>query len=384
MARRRVRAIDPSVQEQLLHEAATLQNKWRPHVEPFFAGFTRSEQQEHALHYVTGLLSSLTYKTTETIATLFNQPRHGLQHFLGASSWDSSPLLTELARQVDDALGQPDGIVVVTLWGFQKKGKASVGVGRQSLTPTGPVQNCQLAVYLGYASNKGTGVVDVRLYLPSSWTRDWQRRRQCGVPARRGHLTPAHLTLELLGRLGNRLPHNWIVADASLGHSASFRQAMGRVGKHYLVAIPATVLVRPFGEAASRSAFVPAEELGASLSASAWSPSQAGHRMPEVAVVPAITQVTQRAQQRETLIVVRSSGEAAATTYYLSNVTAELPAEEWTRAAEAVTRVEAYLQRARKEAGLASYEVRTWEGWHHHQALALVAAWLLEREGGTH
>jgi hypothetical protein len=38
------------------------------------------------------------------------------------------------------------------------------------------------------------------------------------------------------------------------------------------------------------------------------------------------------------------------------------------------------LQRAKGEAGLADYEVRTWRGWHHHQALALVATWFLTVE----
>jgi SRSO17 transposase len=44
--------------------------------------------------------------------------------------------------------------------------------------------------------------------------------------------------------------------------------------------------------------------------------------------------------------------------------------------------VEECLQRAKGEAGLADYEVRTWRGWHDHQALALVATWLLTVEAG--
>jgi hypothetical protein len=38
------------------------------------------------------------------------------------------------------------------------------------------------------------------------------------------------------------------------------------------------------------------------------------------------------------------------------------------------------LQRAKGEAGLADYEVRTWRGWYHHQVLALVATWFLTVE----
>ncbi len=43
-------------------------------------------------------------------------------------------------------------------------------------------------------------------------------------------------------------------------------------------------------------------------------------------------------------------------------------------------RIEECLRRAKSEAGLGSYQVRTWEGWHHHQTLSLVATWFLTQE----
>ena len=45
-------------------------------------------------------------------------------------------------------------------------------------------------------------------------------------------------------------------------------------------------------------------------------------------------------------------------------------------------RVEECLQRAKREARLADYEVRTWRGWYHQQALAPVATWSLTVEAG--
>jgi hypothetical protein len=82
----------------------------------------------------------------------------------------------------------------------------------------------------------------------------------------------------------------------------------------------------------------------------------------------------------EVLIVLRQPGETfcpAQQQYYLSNAPYDTPLAEFAYVALAPSRVDGAIQFARYEAGLEDYEVRTWRGWHHHQALALVAAWLL-------
>jgi hypothetical protein len=66
--------------------------------------------------------------------------------------------------------------------------------------------------------------------------------------------------------------------------------------------------------------------------------------------------------------------------YLLSNAVVTTPAEEFARVFKAQHRIEESLKRAKNEAGLADYQVRTWEGWHHHQTLALIATWFLSQE----
>ena len=56
------------------------------------------------------------------------------------------------------------------------------------------------------------------------------------------------------------------------------------------------------------------------------------------------------------------------------------PVAEFARVFKAEHRIEECLQRAKGEAGLADYQVRTWEGWHHHQTLSLIATWFLTQE----
>jgi hypothetical protein len=70
--------------------------------------------------------------------------------------------------------------------------------------------------------------------------------------------------------------------------------------------------------------------------------------------------------------------------YLLSNEIATNPpvAMAWVHKAE--HRIEECLKQAKGAAGLADYQVRTWEGWHHHQCLSLLASWFLceEARGG--
>jgi len=54
--------------------------------------------------------------------------------------------------------------------------------------------------------------------------------------------------------------------------------------------------------------------------------------------------------------------------------------EEFARIAKSEHRIEESLERAKGEAGLAQYQVRNWIGWHHHQALSLLATWFLTLE----
>ena len=66
--------------------------------------------------------------------------------------------------------------------------------------------------------------------------------------------------------------------------------------------------------------------------------------------------------------------------YLLSNVLLGTPVAEFARVFKAEHRIEECLKRAKKEAGLADYQVRSWEGWQHHQTLSLVATWFLLQE----
>ena len=145
-----------------------VRDKLRKFVAPFAELMLRAEQRSHVGEYVEGLLSDLDTKNAESIAYLHGLERKTIQHFLGASKWDHEPLLDELARQVGERIGEEDGVIIFDPSAHSKKGEDSVGVGRQWSGRAGSATNCQVGVYMAYASRNEHALIDERLGADSS------------------------------------------------------------------------------------------------------------------------------------------------------------------------------------------------------------------------
>jgi len=374
-----------------------LQPRLESFLQPFVLSMQRAEQRQNAHHYVQGLLSCLPDKNVESIAYLHDQERQALQKFIGQSPWDHRPLLAELTRQVGAELGEPDGVLVFDPSAFPKKGTESVGVQRQWCGRLGKVDNCQVGVYLGYVSRKEHALVDFRLYLPREWTRSRQRLSKAGVPREVRFRTRHELALEMLDRGGALLPHAWVAGDDEMGRSSWFRGELRQRGESYLLAVPSNTLVRdlaaPEPEYQGRGRrpglpFVRVDRWRGALPEDAWESIEVRDGEKGPLVVQAVRRLVQaRTEGRPSdvaeLLVVFRERQSDGTwkhDYMLARGPLGTPLAEFARVVKAGHRVEECLKRAKGEAGLADYQVRTWEGWHHHQALALLATWFLTAE----
>lgn len=368
-------------------------------MEPFVETLVRREQIEHARTFVQGLLSDLEHKNVESIAYRFGQDRMPLQWFVGISDWDDRPLREELVRQVGQQLGRPDGILVFDPSAFPKSGTESVGVARQWCGRLGKVDNCQVAVYLGYVSAEEHALVDMQLYLPKEWTKDKQRRERAGVPREARYRTRHQMCFALLDQHGDKLPHSWITGDDELGRPYSFRRGLHERGERYLLGIPSNTSIRdldaeepPYAGHGRRPKrpWQRVDRWVASLPKIAWTTIDVRDGSKGPLVIDLVSRrVVGRNHRRqegheEVLVVIRyrdrENRRVVKTDYYLSNASPELERAEFARAAKAEHRIEECIQRAKSEAGLADYEVRNWKGWHHHQTLSLLATWFLVTE----
>ena len=369
-------------------------------MKPFVKIFQGQVAEQHAKTYVCGLLSNLERKNVESIAYRFGHSRLPLQAFIGWDEWDDEPLRSALRSQVKRHLGQGDGVLVFDPSGFAKSGRESVGVARQWCGRLGTVDNCQVAMYLGYVSRKGHTLVDQRLFLPKEWTKDKARLDKAGVPkAYRAYRTRHQLALELLTTNGAGLPHSWIAGDDEMGRPSWFRRRLAALGERYLLAVPSNTALRdletepPESSGRGRPGQRPwhsVEAWSQALGEESWQRIDVRDGSKGPLVVEAVKRrVVSRTHRRqpgaeETLVVIRSRDrdqqEVVKVDYYLSNAVPETPLGECARVAKADHRIEECLQRSKSEAGLADYEVRHWRGWQQHQTLSLLATWFLVRE----
>jgi SRSO17 transposase len=372
-----------------------------PRLETFLEPFVRSlcccEQRTNARHYVSGLLSDLQSKDAESIAYLHDRERQGIQKFIGQAPWDHRPLIGELARRVGQELGEPDAVLVFDPSAFVKQGKKSAGVQRQWCGRLGKVENCQVGVYLGYVSHDGHALADFRLYLPEEWAKDRRRRKEAGVPKEVRFCTRHELALQMLDEQGALLPHRWVAGDDEMGRSTWFRQQLRQRGERYLLAVPSNTLVRDLAPPdpphsghgrRPKVPFVRADVWRAALAEDDWETIEVrdGEKGPLVTQV-AWTLVQARGEGKasdvaESLLVFREEqGDGSFKhDYLLSNEIAPNPPSEMAWVYKAEHRIEECIKQAKSEAGLADYQVRTWEGWHHHVCLSLLASWFLTEE----
>jgi len=367
-------------------------------IRPFAERLCDVLQRGHAQQFCEGLLSNMNRKNTEAIAYEQDQERHNLQHFIGSSPWEHKPLIDELCSQVGAALGEADGVIVIDPSGFPKQGRKSAGVARQWCGRLGKVANCQVGIFLAYVSRREQVLCDFRLFLPQEWTKDRERCRAVGVPPTVVFQTRHAQALEMIRSRRETLPHAWITADDEFGKVGHFRRDPG-VGKRFPArAIPGNITARildseevphcgPGGPAARR--FVSVTAIRDQLPATAWQSidvrdGEKGPLVVEVALVPHVQTLSNRRKLKyaEVLIFTRYQDEQGTRhdDTYLSNAPASTPAAEFARVISAERRVEEAIRRAKSEAGLADYQARTWQGWHHHQTLSLIAIWFLVSE----
>jgi len=194
--------------------------------------FGRSEVRATAGAFLDGLLSDVARKTGWLLAEQAGLERpYRIQSLLGRSLWEADALRDRVRAYVIEALGDEDGVLVIDETGFVKKGAHSVGVSRQYSGTAGRIENCQVGVFLAYASRFGQALIDRRLYLPEAWSTDDARREKTGVPQDLCFATKPQIACELIAAaLDAGVPCAWVLGDVVYGSDSRLRRMLDAVG----------------------------------------------------------------------------------------------------------------------------------------------------------
>jgi SRSO17 transposase len=343
--------------------------------------FRRRAAHRHAGAYLRGLLGEVERKNGWQLAEYagYGHPRT-IQRVLDRSAWDADEVRDDLRDFVVEHLGDPDGVLVVDETGFLKKGTKSCGVARQYSGTAGRIENCQMGVFLGYASPRGRAGLNRALYLPKSWAEDAERRAAAGVPEAVEFRTKPQLAVELIERaLDADVPAKWVVADEVYGSDGKLRRALEVRDQAYVLAVKSSEKPTTWPPYAPPGQ-VAVSEVAATLEPGAWQrlscgEGAQGERLYDWACVP--LRPALREGWVHVLLIRRHPTDPEEVAYYLVYAPVGTPPEEIVRAAGCRWAIEDVFKLAKRQAGLDQYEVRSWTGWYRHTTLALLALAIL-------
>jgi SRSO17 transposase len=295
----------------------------------------------------------------------------GMQRLLNTAVWEVDGVRDEARSYVIEQLGSPEGVLVVDESGFLKKGTHSVGVKRQYSGTAGRVENCQIGVFLGYASEYGQALIDRELYLPQEWASDTPRRRAAKVPDEVTFATKPELGRQLLARaFAAGVPARWVTGDSIYGSDRRLRLWLEAQRRWFVLGIRQD---EPLWSGFYQQR---ADERAAALPEDAWQRLScgAGAKGPRVydwALLP-LPRWGQAAEVLHALLVRRSlsDGELA---YHVVFAPAGTPLQTLVTVAGTRWTIEECFEVGKSDTGLADYEVRHWPGWYRHMTLALLA-----------
>lgn len=335
--------------------------------------FARSEARDRAKRYLLGLLGRVERKNGWQLAEALgeNDPQ-GVQRLLNSAKWDAEAVRDDLREYVVEHLADEEsGVLIVDETGFPKKGEKSVGVARQYTGTAGDTVNCQVGVFLAYASNKGAAFVDRALYLPQEWAEDPERRAEAGVPQEVAFANKIELAKRMLERAFEvGVPARWVLADSFYGRSHAFRAWLEERERPYAVMVPKTNAV-PLGGRKEKI-----EQLAGRLPEDAYSevrgaPDKSERRPWEWARVGLLAD-PEKGMGRW-LLVRRGSDDPDDLSFYQAYGPEDTPVEELVKVCQHRWRIEVAFEAAKGEVGMDHYEVRKWEAWHRYVTLCLLA-----------
>jgi SRSO17 transposase len=359
-----------------------------------------------AFQYICGLLQTDRANMERMEEKVVDSEYESLQQFISNSPWDARAVMNRVAEFSNQLLGGTGSTgLIIDETAFTKKGKNSVGVGRQWNGRLGKTDNSQVAVFAALSAGDRVVLVDTELFLPEEWTKDHARCKSAGVPTNRIiHKTKPELAFEIVKRqreLGVRF--DYVCADGLYGNNGEFCRKLDDNKETFLVHIHADKLVY----LEDPKPAIPAKSSGRGrtpIKLKAQTPSIRVDNLfkginPEEMQKLTVRETTQggllinaylrkvwvwdgeeKDVRQWTLFIRQDFQSPGEIKYCLTNASDETPLLVLARMESQRFWVERSFEDAKGQAGMADYQVRGWLAWHHHMALVMMVMLFITKQ----
>jgi SRSO17 transposase len=344
--------------------------------------FAQERSAVNAGLFLDGLLSEERRKTGWMRAEAAGDPGPWRQQaLLGRDRWDADALRDLVRDYVVEHLADDAAVLVIDETGFLKQGKASCGVARQYTGSAGKITNCQIGVFASYVSRHGHAFIDRALYLPKAWTDDPARLKATSVPGDIGFATKPQLAARMIARADAAgVPFRWVAADTVYG-VGEIERDLRRAGKGYVLGVNAN---HWFGSwSRPQPVGGTAEEIAKELPPSDWKrlSAGAGTKGPRLHDWCYLELANLEAEEfndenrglwTRGLLIRRTivDGDLA---YFTTWCPAGTSIETLVNVEGHRWAIEDSFETAKNEFGLDHNETRSWNGWHRHVSLVMLA-----------
>ena len=338
--------------------------------------FSSSLGKANAEKYMRGLLSPIERKNGWQMAEAVGEATpYSIQQFLYRGQFNADNLRDHLRNYIKENLGDMNGVLVVDETGFLKQGKMSCGVKRQYSGTAGRIENCQIGVFLTYASEKGHSSIDRRLYIPEDWHQDPERCRKAGIPETVRFQTKPQMALEMIkSATETGVPYKWVTGDCVYGDYTDIRKWLEDQRKCYVMNVSGKAYVWRGFKQESVTSILKNLPLEGWFEASCGDGSK-GARLYDWLLLPMNPGVTDGFKR--SLLIRRSKSVPDELRAYICFAPVDTPAQEYVEIAGCRWTVESCFKESKSEVGLDQYEVRSYQGWYKHITFACLALALL-------
>ena len=332
-----------------------------------------------------------------------------LQYMLTDAQWDSKAVMDQVAQEVNQLLGGDESCLLLDESGFEKKGEHSVGVARQWNGRLGKVDNCQVGVFAALGCGTRVSLIDFRLYLPESWSKDALRCKKMGIPESfRAFKTKSELALEMVRHQRQQgIQFAWVGADGGYGKEPAFLRGLDDMDEIFVVDVHKDQLIyledpQPVipqkknkrGKKTSRyqaqTQSVRVDDWKKAQPEEAWQRYKLRDSTKGELVVEILHQRVWLWDKNGPnahhwhLIVRRELNSPETCKYTLSNAPAETSTQQLAQMQGQRFWIERAFEDGKSESGMADYQARKWRSWHHHMALVSMAMLFMAEERELH